>query len=196
MTNTPKCLPALVLAALTACAAPGQGGPTLALTPSLTPTASATPTTTATRRPTAAATPPPSERDDHPARLLPAPLGPGGFLSWEGSVAALFDDQDWLAIYVPPGAEPEVTFDVQLQCGGGDTARVGLFEAAVTAGVDSDGDGKLSFGEALETGAVVAEFDMGCLEEVSATVSGGADYYLVVYAAAGGETGYALYLDR
>lgn len=211
MTNKPLvrlvCLSLLGLM-LAACAAPGQGGPapsptptagaTLTAsatpTPSVTLTATATPTVTPTLRPTI--TPPPSELDDHPAKPLPVALEPGGFLSWRGSVEALVDDQDWLAIYVAPGAESDVTFDLELQCGGGDTARVGLFEAGVTAGVDSDGNGRLSYEEALETGTTIAGFEMGCLQEVSATVPGGADYYLVVYAAFGGQTGYALYASR
>jgi hypothetical protein len=168
--------------------------PTKTPTPSVTPTVSHTPSVTPTRRPTV--TPPPSELDDHPAKPLPVALEPGGFLSWRGNVEALVDDQDWLAIYVQPGAEPDVTFDAELQCGGGDTARVALFEAGVTAGVDGDGNGRLSYEEALETGTAVADFEMTCLQEVSATVPGGADYYLVVYAAFGGQTGYALYLSR
>lgn len=202
-------LPLCILAAaLVACASPAQGNPppsptatlaptaTLTPTPSATPTPSHTPSVTPTRPPTV--TPPPSELDDHPAKPLPVALEPGGFLSWEGSVEVLVDNQDWRPFYLSPGADADadVTFEVELQCGGGDTARVALFEAGVTAGVDGDGDGRLSYEEALETGAHVADFRAGCFQQVSATVPGGADYYLLVYPAFGGQTGYALYLSR
>jgi hypothetical protein len=125
-------------------------------------------------------------------------LEPGGFLSWSGTVELLVDEQNWKAIYLPPGpdAEPDVTFDLDMSCGGGDTARVGLFEVGVVEGVDSNGDGILSYGEALATGTTVEGFEMGCFQEVSATVPGDADYYLIVYAAFGGQTGYSLFASR
>ena len=61
---------------------------------------------------------------------------------------------------------------------------------------DANGDGRLSYEEALATGSAVENFALGCLQKASATVPGGADYYLVVYAAFGGETGYSLFLSR
>ena len=182
-----------VVSGATATSAPAIAAankPSATPTPSHTPTAIATPT----RPPTI--TPPPSELDDHPAKPLPVALEPGGFLSWEGRVEVLVDNQDWRPFYLSPGGEDGVTFEVELQCGGGDTARVALFEAGVTAGVDSDGDGRLSYEEALETGTHVEDFRTGCFQEVSATVPGGADYYLLVYPAFGGQTGYALYVSR
>jgi hypothetical protein len=123
-------------------------------------------------------------------------LDPGGFLSWSGSVEALVDDQDWAAIYLLPGADSQVTFDLEMPCGGGDTARVALFEAGVTQAADSNGNGRLSYDEALESGTMVANFGLGCLQEKSVTVPGGADYYIVVYAAYGGRTGYSLFAAR
>lgn len=197
---------------LTACAASPQNIPAQTPTTTVTPTAIASATATATVPPTPVPTatdvptptptrpptitPPPTERDDHPAKVPPVALNAGGFLSWNGTVERLVDNQNWQAIYLPPGPDPEVTIDLDMYCGGGDTARVGLFAAGVTEGMDGDGDGILSYEEALATGTAVEGFEMGCFQEVSATVPGDADYYLVVYAAFGGQTGYSLFASR
>ena len=113
-----------------------------------------------------------------------------------GTVEKLVDEQDWLAIFVSPVAEDEVTFELEMQCGGGDTARVAIFHAGVIDGLDIDADGRLSYEEALKTGTAVEAFEMGCLQKVSATLPGGADYYILVYPSAGGHTGYVLFLSR
>lgn len=189
---------------LAACGTPAQATPaptpSPSHTPTVTPTASHTPQPTITPSITPADPPtitaPPTERDDHPARVPPVALDPGGFLSWSGTVEQLVDNQDWVAVYVSSDPEGEATFDVEMPCGGGDTARVALFEAGVVEGVDADGDGTLSYEEALETGAAIPDFDLPCLGEKSIAVSGDAEYYLVVYAAFGGQTGYSLFLSR
>lgn len=168
--------------------------PTVTTTPSATPTITLTPSLTPTRRPTI--TPLPAERDDRPASVPSIALEPGGYLSWQGYVEQLDDDQDWLAFYVPAGQGEEVTLTVQTQCGGGDTARVRLFSDAVSQAQDSDGNGRINIEEALATGTTVADFDMGCLLRKDVSVPGSADYYLVVYAASGGQTWYFLALSR
>lgn len=151
------------------------------------------PSVTPTRPPTI--TPQPAERNDNPSHVPPVALPPGGFLSWAGTVEALVNEQDWLAIYLPAGADGSATLSLEMQCGGGDTARVAVFSAGVADGVDADGNGRLNYEEGLATGAA-ADFEISCLQESSATLPGGADYYLVVYAAFGGRTGYQLYASR
>ena len=200
---------ALMLAVFTACATSDQtvdatatsASPTAAPltatnTPTATPSATATSLPTATTQPPPSITPLPSALDDHPAKLRALELNSGSFITLHGTVEKLVDEQDWLAIFVSPAAEDEVTFELEMQCGGGDTARVAIFDSSVTEGLDIDSDGRLSYEEAFDTGTAVESFEMGCLQNVSATLPGGADYYIIVYPSAGGRTGYVLFLSR